>query len=320
MSSVQRRLKPYSASEPVVFMHIPKCAGTSFIKLLRRWYGPEYHHLFVHKFYDELHAKDGKRSMLPTIPLKLANGEWDPSVKVIHAHFHHGRGFGLPYHLPDARQYFAFMRDPFDMVVSMYFFCKGKSSRGEFWYNGKKVDIRDAFADCSAYCMKHHDWLENHLPQDMTVENCEEYVAEKFVYLGLFDRLAESIDNLAFVLGKPKAELEVQNKSVYDEPIPQELREETRNRYPLAVKLYEVAKKTYQLPNFDPAMLEPRNAPNHRRPPRKEAENSNRGRGQVAKVTSISTADSVANVAVSTSATQNKEKSASWFSFFRRQK
>jgi len=32
-------MKPYNSKEPLIFIHIPKCAGTSIIKILIKWFG-----------------------------------------------------------------------------------------------------------------------------------------------------------------------------------------------------------------------------------------------------------------------------------------
>lgn len=233
--------KTYESDRPVIFCHIPKCAGTSFIRLLKEWYSSRYHH----PGQDET-----KDILLPRVEVKNKNGEWRKEVGVIHGHFDHGRGYGLPYHYPEVNQFFAFMRDPFELLVSMYFFAKGKSSRGEFLYRGKQVDIREIHPSVEAYLKVDQDWMCNHFPQDITLENLEEKMAQNCVYLGLFEDMQTSLDNLAFVLGKWRTELPLHNKSVYDEEVPEHLREFIYEKYPIAKKMHDYAKAHYRLVDF----------------------------------------------------------------------
>ena len=142
-------MRLYDSSQPIIFVHIPKCAGTSFIYLLKQWFREKYRHSYV----DEV-----KGGMLPKLSLKCRNGSWDPNVRCIHAHFDHGRGSGLPYYYPDVSQYVAMIRDPFDIVSSMYFFAKGKNERSEFIDAGKKIDFCSAYPTIEHYINTRPSW------------------------------------------------------------------------------------------------------------------------------------------------------------------
>ena len=229
-------LKSYSSNKPVIFIHVPKCAGTSFIGLLRRWFGDTYQHP---------HQDESRDVLLPKVDVKLANGEWNPKIKCIHSHFDAARGYGLPEHYPEVDQYFTVMRDPFDMIVSMYFFVKGRSERGEYRYRGKVVDIREQYPNLESYLEVHHAWVEDHLPADLTVENCEDYVASRFVYLGRFEALQPSVDQLADVLGMKRVVLPKQNESTYSEEVPLHSKEQVYARYPKAKRLHDWSATTY---------------------------------------------------------------------------
>ena len=233
-------LKAYSSEKPVIFVHVPKCAGTSFIGLLRRWFGETYHHP---------HQDESRDVLLPKVEVKLANGQWNPKIKCIHSHFDSGRGYGLPEHYPEVDQYFTVMRDPFDMIVSMYFFVKGRSERGEYRYRGKVIDIREQYPNLRSYLEVPHAWVEDHLPADLTVENCEDYVASRFVYLGRFEALQPSVDRLADVLGMQRVVLRKHNESTYSEEVPWHLKEWIYSRYPKAKRLHDWSARTYLASN-----------------------------------------------------------------------
>ena len=232
----------YNPLEPFIFTHIPKCAGTSFIRVLRFWFRKSYCHLIQ----DE--TKDIK---LPKVGVLLEDGSYRQDIKCIHAHFNHGRGYGLPYHYPEINQYITILRDPFDIIVSMYFFFKGKSIRGEFLHRGKQVDVRDQFPSVEHYVRNYPDWLFDHLPQNMSLDNYEQQLREKFIYIGLFEDMQTSIDILASIFGLDSMEMPVKNISNYDEPVPEGLREKFYYNFPLLLKIYQFVKTHYRDPIND---------------------------------------------------------------------
>ena len=238
-------MRQYDPNKPIIYTHIPKCAGTSVVRLLRNWFGDTYH---------KLNQDETKDIMLPRVHTQDDEGQWLENVKCIHGHFNHGRGYGLPYFYSELDQYFTILRDPFDLTCSMYFFAKGRSIRGEFWFRGKQVDIRDQFPTVESYVSAYPYWLFNHMPQDVTLDNYEERLSQKFVYIGLFEDLQQSIDNLSTILGKPKFELPVTNVSNYDEMVPHYLREKFYHDYPLLKRIYHFALENYRMIDGQPVM------------------------------------------------------------------
>ncbi|MCP4082434.1 MAG: sulfotransferase family 2 domain-containing protein [Planctomycetaceae bacterium] len=229
-------MKTYDPRQPAVFLHMPKCAGSSFIRLLRRWFGDQYH---------KLNQDETQDLLLPRIATCDDDGNWLPEVKCIHGHFDNGRGYGLPYFYPEITQYFTVLRDPFDIAVSMFFFCKKRSAEGKFWYRGRQENILDKYPTVEYYLKEAPYWIYNHLPQDITLQNYEQRLSERFFYIGIQEDLDLSIRRLAKILGKPYVELERFNESEYDEPIPHWLREEFYEDYPLLKHVYDFSVARY---------------------------------------------------------------------------
>ncbi|MGI9517577.1 MAG: hypothetical protein ACR2NP_11045 [Pirellulaceae bacterium] len=234
-------MKTYDPSKPVIFSHMPKCAGSSFIRLLREWFGPLYH---------KLNQDETQDILLPRIQTRDEDGNFLPDVKCIHGHFDNGRGYGLPYFYPEIDQYFTVLRDPFDIAVSMFFFCKRRSAEGKFWYRGKQENILDKYPTVEYYLREFPYWIYNHLPQDITLQNYEERLATRFIYIGIQEDLTISINRLAKILGKPMIDLGRFNESEYDEPVPVWLREKFYRDYPLLHVVYEFAKDHYGRDDF----------------------------------------------------------------------
>ncbi len=232
-------MRKYDPNIPLLFPHIPKCAGTSFVRLLRKWFGPEYR---------RTNKIDRKVQAMPKVETKLPDGSWDPTVKVINAHFDADRGYGLPEYYPDIPQYMTLLRDPFDIVVSMYFFAKGKSEKGEFFHEGKQVDITEHYKSVNDYVKDYPAWLYAQFPQDIKIENATAKIHEKFVYIGILEDLQTSLDRMAEIFGKPKEVLPLKNVSTYNEEIPESVREQFYADHPLLVTYYQIAKETYNLP------------------------------------------------------------------------
>jgi hypothetical protein len=234
-------MRTYDPGQPIIFMHMPKCAGSTFIRVLRQWFQGGYH---------KLNQDETQDTLLPRIATRDEAGNWLPDVQCIHGHFDNGRGYGLPYYYPEVNQYFTIVRDPFDIVVSMFFFCKGRSQEGKFWYRGRQENILDKYPNVEYYLREYPYWVYNHLPQDLTLQNCDERLAERFVYIGIQEDLPGSVRQLARILGKPEVELPRFNESDYDEPVPDWLRERFYEDYPLLKKVHDFAAKNYNRQDF----------------------------------------------------------------------
>ena len=181
-------MRTYDPAQPAIFMHMPKCAGSSFIRLLRQWFGDQYH---------KLNQDETRDILLPRIQTRDEDGNWLPDVKCIHGHFDNGRGYGLPYFYPEINQYFTVLRDPFDIAVSMFFFCKKRSAEGKFWYRGRQENILDKYPDVEYYLKECPYWIYNHLPQDLTLQNYQRRLEERFFYIGIQEDIETSIRQLA---------------------------------------------------------------------------------------------------------------------------
>ena len=96
------------AEETVIFLHLPKTAGTTLHRILDR----EYPGSAVFTIGVDAHADIEQFYELPEAELE--------QVQLLRGHM----PFGLHEHLPQAARYFTMLRDPIERVISNYYYIR----------------------------------------------------------------------------------------------------------------------------------------------------------------------------------------------------
>ena len=228
-------MKKYDKENPLISIHIPKCGGSSFIEVLQKWFnGKFYSHYF--------NEKDNQMS--PNYDLK-------PGI-CIHGHFNKKRLFGIKDYYPEADQFITILRDPFEIVVSRYFFVKRAEhakKEGPFYFAGNPLRLED---DVNSYLKNvvsdpdYHPNLLDYMPYEMTMGNCQEILEKHFVYIGITEDIQTSVNMLASKLGFPQVEIDHQNISERYQEIEEGLKEEFIKKHPLEYAIYNYALKNYR--------------------------------------------------------------------------
>ena len=104
---------PLDSNKILVFLHIPKTAGTTLKTILLRHYRPAH----VFRFYDEEHHV----SLLSELKRRLKDG---PRVTMILGHM----GWGIHKFIDHPVEYVTVVRHPVSRVISLYQHIAGKSS------------------------------------------------------------------------------------------------------------------------------------------------------------------------------------------------
>ncbi|NND45576.1 MAG: sulfotransferase family 2 domain-containing protein [Xanthomonadales bacterium] len=227
-------MKVYDPGKPLFSIHIPKCGGSSVSNVLRGWFGRG----FKRHYHDERRNRPPRKHRLYT---------WLPPRRYrarlcIHGHFNHKRGNGVEDYYPGAEQMITFVRDPFELHMSTYFYVRrmAEEDRNQAYHGGTLHPIIE------------HDWtltefLENapasylmsFLPADVTMGNFQQVLDERFILVGLTERLQQSMDVLAQRLGFPPVQVPRDNVSPRREDIPPGARESFARHNPLETAIYE---------------------------------------------------------------------------------
>lgn len=121
--------KDARADEALIYIHIPKCAGTTMMSILRNNYGSQFHHVPIGK-WDKFRGRQGTKCLAGHLP------------------------YGLHRHLPGEYIYATMLRNPVDRVVSLCRFVQrfkkhrwhnmaSKMSLVEFVKSSNMADMRN---------------------------------------------------------------------------------------------------------------------------------------------------------------------------------
>jgi len=226
-------MKAYDKSKPLYSIHIPKCGGSSFLSVLQQWFG---HYLFLHYFNEKMNLMpENHRTCLH------ANS-------CVHGHFNRSRGFGVESYYPQAEQYITIMRDPFEILVSRYFYMKKIESKGLLFRDGTKLTIPgdvNEFLENEITNPNYHPNILTFLPYGLNAHNYKEVLNSKFVYIGVSDDLNQSVGILSSKLGKPAVDVPRVNIAERDAVIDLSLKSKFEQTHSLEYSIYKYVLDNY---------------------------------------------------------------------------
>lgn len=225
----------YNRNIPLISLHVPKCAGTSFERVLKQWFGRR---LFLHYYNAETHTAPKKHDIYHRI------FRWRYKRDIcIHGHFRWEYGFGAHDYYPQIEHYITILRDPFEQTVSNYFFQK-KQSEERVVYSGKKMAIEEEYGSLKDYLLNAPSMTLQTLLPEINRDNYADIFEQYFVYVGVVEELQHSVDVLADKLGKARVEIPHINASLRDIELSDEqaVRAEFREKNELSYLLYEYAR------------------------------------------------------------------------------
>jgi hypothetical protein len=237
-------MRRYERRLPLISLHIPKCAGTSLMRVLRGWFRDGF---YTH-YFDERHSQMPMRHAIEAHGWRsrLLRQAFRPGV-CIHGHFDSTRGFGVQDYYPNVEQFITVLRDPFEIGLSDYFYAKRE---GQAWMiAGQAAPITERFRGLPDFfereMLPRHTYIMNYLPEPVNEANYVD-VLRRFIYIGVAEDLDTTMRQMARKLGRPPATLRHANASPRDEPVPLGMRETFVRTHPLEYALYEYALAHYR--------------------------------------------------------------------------
>ena len=231
-------MKEYDPKIPLFSIHIPKCAGTSFLDVLRSWFGTG---LLLH-YHDEKRDRPPKKYRLHR---GVIDRRYRPGL-CVHGHFNAGRGNGVLDYYPKAQQLITIIRDPFDIHLSNYFYAMRESKVGRGFHSGKPHQMVTEQWSLTDYLRENPvSFVSDFFPPQMTIENYRQLIDEKFLYIGITEDLQGSLDRLAAILGYPRIPVPEKNVTDWTAEIPDGAREEFIGNNSLVMAVYDHARDSY---------------------------------------------------------------------------
>lgn len=215
----------YDPSVPLIFIHVPKCAGRSVSNIFRAWFGDQ----FYRHYYDERAGKMPQHRNLADLAKQN-----DPSV--IYGHFNRHRNFGVEDYYSDAQQFMTILRDPYEICLSTYFYTR---KVGDDW----KDQTRVPRSDLETYLRTTKINMLEHFPRPVTQDNYKDIIEEFFIDIGTVENLADSLHRAASKLNysfNPKM-LENSNVTARNQIVPAEMQAQFRDQHPLEYAVYDYA-------------------------------------------------------------------------------
>lgn len=224
-------MKAYNNKEALIFIHIPKAGGTSLRKVLKAWYLDN----FKLHYFDEVNNK---------LPQKYA---LEPGICIC-GHFNAARGFGIEEYYPEAEQFVTFMRDPFELIVSRYYYVKKREREGISFANGKPTNLPSDVNEFLESVIHNPDYSPNMLsffPRRLSLSNYKQVIDKYFVFIGFLDDYQNSLYLLAELLGFPRMAAPFENKSERFGEVDPALRKAFINEHPLEYEVYNYARSRF---------------------------------------------------------------------------
>ncbi len=231
-------MKTYNPKRPLISIHIPKCAGSSFSQILKEWYKER----FLTHYHNEAENQPPEKHNLYSDQFIR---EFRPGI-CIHGHFNNRRGNGVRDYYPIVDQFITIMRDPFDLHLSNYFYVKKEALDGKAVWAGKHHPIIENGWTLKDYLREEKkSYIRQFLPADLTIENYHAILEKEFIYVGITENLQKSVNLLAQKLGFPPVKVPMKNVSRWDEPVPDGAREEFEKNNPLVIAIYRYIKNNW---------------------------------------------------------------------------
>lgn len=188
----------------LIFMHLPKCGGTTFHTILNRMYLPE-------EIFDIKVINNIKLNTDDFISLSTKEKE---QIKLLKGHLE----FGLHKYFKENTEYITFLRNPIERIISYYYYVKRRPNHRLYKFDLFKED------------MSIYDFVTKINEQDINngeirfisgINDSEEFMLEKaleniekhFSFVGTIEKFNESLIILQRMYGWSTPYYKIENKT-----------------------------------------------------------------------------------------------------------
>lgn len=218
-------MKKYDPRLPLISLHIAKAGGSSFKKILQKWY-----HIGYHSHYRNYHNMiDPPKHM----GVRLHISRITPVC--IHGHFDEDNGHGVFSYYPQAQQFITILRDPLETWISMYNYVltvrKAKGLSEDY------LSIDEFFEEKGLNIL-------SLTPFNFNKDNYIDIIEENFIHIGVMENYQQSVSNIAQKLNKKPIKVPHLNISKFNNTPSKNTIEKFKEKYELEYLIYKYAKKS----------------------------------------------------------------------------
>lgn len=216
----------YDSSKPLISLHVAKCAGQSFRRVLEQWFGDNF---FIH-YFQQYNTFPPKHVLRPGI--------------CIHGHFNHVKRRGVQDYYPEAEQFITVLRDPLEAAISHYFYWKTKVRPTQIKQGVIEAGgVRDYRNIDDFFTKRPKSMMLDFMPCNMSAENYKDIIETKFIWIGLVENLQLHVDRLATKLGFAKTAVERLNTAPRNEELSSDIRRDFIRNSQLEFEIYDYVKE-----------------------------------------------------------------------------
>ena len=226
-------MKAYEIDKPLIVIHVPKTAGTSVRTIFHGWYGDNFHRHYTNTISGELP---------PKIDLSKMHSIAHPLC--LFGHFNKLGGFGVEDYYPEVGQFVTILRDPFEQLISNYFFFKKVAAK---MMKNRGVDASTVTkTGLDNFLQETKPNMLNQFPREINFNNYKDICEQFFIEIGITERLDISMRRIAEKLGfEYSGDLPKLNITRRDETIPHNLKGKFMELNQLEYEVYNYCLKKY---------------------------------------------------------------------------
>lgn len=229
------------SEKTVIFLHVPKAAGTTLCDIFLRQYKAE-----------TIHLLDGANFDQTQEDFKQLSPEKKVQIRILMGHMY----FGLHEYLPSPATYVTMLRNPIDRIVSYYHFVQRLPSHPDYeLIKAKSISIEDyCQMGIVNMCNGQTRFLANTQSSETysreTLERAKSHLKQHFSVVGIQERFDESLLMLKNELAWKKMPFYYRRNTNRTSSYKQEISNSTRavlEKYnELDLELYEYVKNIFE--------------------------------------------------------------------------